>query len=161
MRIRRRDAAVNTTHQANFMKNATTSAIGLILLATMLFVAGCETKPIVKKATQIPVAKDSTLPLPKITDLWVGQNLVVVLPAKAGADVVWRAQTPLPDFLSLASETTQTSLGGEAGAPDQQVFNFSAKSAGDASLSFLLVRRSALDSPPLEIRTTRVIVTPR
>lgn len=138
------------------------------LAGVLILIGGCDSTAPSKNLISTVMGRDAAgefapLPLPKSTDLRVGQSLVVVLPTNRAIDAVWRLQEPLPAFLTLVSDTTQSStgasIGGSSGTSDQQVFTLQVKSAGDEALSFLLVKRDKRMTTPLEIRTTRVIAT--
>lgn len=125
----------------------------------LLILCACQSTP-PAQTPSLPAARgDQTLPLPKSLALRVGQSLVVVLPASKGADFTWRVQSPMPRFLTLSGVTTQSSVGGVSGTPDQQVFSFDAVRVGEGQLSFTLNRLGDPNGVPIEVRSTRVLVT--
>ncbi len=65
----------------------------------------------------------------------------------------------MPRFLTLSGVTTQSSVGGVSGTPDQQVFSFDAVRVGEGQLSFTLNRLGDPNGVPIEVRSTRVLVT--
>ncbi|MDA0214436.1 MAG: protease inhibitor I42 family protein [Planctomycetota bacterium] len=141
-------------------------------IGTMLLIA-CETKPTPPKINKISSPNDSSAqnPLdkssteknannfPTTTELKVGQNLIVTLETRRGLNEIWRVQRPLPQFLTLDSETKQMTLGLGTGTATTQTFKFTANNSGKETLSFLLGTPDEPGATPREIRTTLLIVS--
>ncbi len=130
------------------MKQLTTTVIFSILVASIMFIAGCSSE----KPREY---SDSTSAI----DVKVGKEFVLSLSSNRTTGYQWQLAEPLDEtILELKDSKYKAPETKRVGAGGQEVFTFKAVGKGETNISLKYVRSWEKDVPPEKSKTFSVTV---